>query len=673
MNIELPDLDLAEFIAGRRRLHSLAEVRADPVAAHETIFPRRHKLATSDAHRKAISELHDSHPRRVIKAFRGFGKTTLAEEAALIKAGLGRFSYGMILGNTYGRAAQRLAAIKTEIDTNRALQDIFGDLHGPLWQEGKVRLSNDVVLQAFGAGQSLRGAKEDVRPDFILIDDLEEDDWTRTPEAIEANAIWFYSSFLPGLDDVLTTPIRWIGTPYENCLLNRVGKSEGWEESSYPIRYRDLDSGDWVATWPEKYPLEKIDTIRKIYVDQGRLREFNQEYMVEETAKEDALFKERMFRYEPAKPRVWQALFAMIDPARTNKKTSDMTGWAVWSWDLGARLTIWEAGGDFLMPDKIVDLPFDLHKRWGLTEVGFEEDGLNEWAMQPIRDMQLRRGVLPIRAMRAPHGKLDFIKGLQPYFAANTVAMVGERADFAVLTAQLLAFPRDLIDVPNALAYALLMRPGDVVHPDFSAECIGDGFDIVPDEAVYLAMNADGERVTGVLVQESRGVIRVLADFIYEGMPAEVAGNMVLSASRVAGRKVRAVVGPEHGDKYRNHGLVAALARSSVPTSYGSRAADTGRAQLRVALQKRLRGGPGLMVATEAAWVLRGLAGGFVFNLNPGNVMAPEPRKGVYRTLIEGLESFCGLAALSQEPDDDAPGAWRTTDDGRRYRSALRK
>jgi len=668
--IDLP-LDLTAFIEAGNRASAVARYKANRVAAHREIFAQRHPLTDCEAHEQAIEAFHGKHPRTIIKAFRGFAKTTMGEEAMLLKAAFREFRYGIIVGETYSMAVKRLSSIKREIGRNRKLFGLFGDLRGPVWQEGFIELSNGVVLQAWGARQSMRGAKEESRPDFALIDDLEDSDWVSSPEKIEENKSWFMSSFLPGLADPLHTPIRWLGTPLaENCLLNQMERHSEWESRVYPVKHLD-DAGAWVATWSGKHPLEDIDRIEASYVEAGNHREFVQEYMCLAESRDEQLFLPTMFRYDTTRVRTWQALYGMVDPARTTKSTSAMTGWAVWSWDPGGRLTIWEAGGAFFKPDEVVGLLFDLHERWGLTELGIEEDGLNEWAMQPIRDMQLRRGVLPVRAMRAPKGKLDFIRGLQPYFAATSTTMVGGEVDFRTLTQQLLAFPRGLIDVPNALAYALVMRPGETVYPDFTSEHVLDAQDFVPGEAVFVAMNADGQRVTAAVMQGVRGSERVLADFVEEGQPADVAGDMVTRAAKLAGRKVRCVIGPEHGDKYRNFGLAAALTRCGASVTYGARPADVGRGQVRQALQRRVRGVPGLQVSSDAAWSLRALAGGFAYTVEKGNVIATEPRRGVYRTLIEGVEAYVGMAALASD-DDESDGQWKTTADGRRYRSALR-
>lgn len=668
--IDLPT-DLEAFIASADRAKNVARYRQDRIAAHRELFAARHPLADCEAHERAILAFHGKHPRTIIKAFRGFAKTTMGEEGMLLKAAFREFRYGIILGETYSMAVKRLSSIKRQILTNRALFKLFGDLKGPIWQEGFIELADGTVLQAMGARQSMRGSKEEVRPDFVLIDDLEDKDWVRDPDVIEENKSWFMSAFLPSLADPLRTPIRWIGTPLaENCLLNQMERQDEWEPHIFPVKYLD-DEGQWQATWPGKHPLEDVDEIEARFIAAGNHREFVQEYMCVAESRDEQLFLPSQFRYDNTRVRTWQALYGMVDPARTTKKTSAMTGWAVWSWDAGGKLTIWEAGGAFYKPDEVVSLLFDLHERWGLTVLGIEEDGLNEWAMQPIRDMQVKRGVLPVQAMRAPKGKMDFIRGLQPYFAATSTTMVGAEPEFRNLTQQLLAFPRGLVDVPNALAYALIMRPGEVVYPDFTMESVTDGQDFTPGDVVFVALNADGQRVTAAVCQETRGAVRVLADFVEEGQPADVAADMVSQAAKVAGRRVRCVIGPEHGDKYRNFGLAAALQRAGASITYGAHAANTGRGQLRAALQKRVRGVPGFMVSSDAAWTLRGLAGGFAYTVEKGNVIATEPRRGVYRTLLEGVEAYVGMAALSQNDDED-DGQWKTTADGRRYRSALR-
>ena len=668
---DISDLAIDAIEQGTSRLLTVEAVRANRVLAHEQLFAHRHPDPTCEAQRDAIRAFHGPSPRDIFKAFRGFAKTTMGEEGVILKAALGEFSYCWVLGNTLGKAVQRLNAIKMEFDNNQKLFDVFGDLRGNVWNEAYAKLSNGVLFQAIGAQQSLRGIKETTRPDFLLIDDLEEEDWAKTPEAIEKNSIWFYGELLPALAHPFKTPIRWLGTPVaENCLLDQTGRDPKWQEHVYPIKYLD-ENGEWAATWPGKFPLDVIDEMERDYVRRGRHIQFVQEYMCKASSAEAMLFKPAHFRYDSQKVRTWQPIFCMIDPARTTKKTSAMTGWAAWSWEPGGRLAIWEAGGGYLKPDEIVRLPFDLAERWQPIKIGFEEDGLNEWALQPIRHEQTVRGAIPLEPMRAPKGKIDFIRGLQPYFEAQGVTMVGAEGAFANLTEQLIAFPRALMDVPNALAYALLMRAGQPVYEDFTTEHIVPGGPLPTRGEAYLAMNADGMRVTAALCQEHQGVTRVLADWIVEGQALDVVAGILRAAVRAVGSSVRPVIGPQHSHPYQNHGLAQALNRASAQAVIGV-APEKGRAGVQGELQRHTRGLPALMVSDAATWTLRGFVAGFAYPVSKvSTTLAPEPEKGIYRTLLEGIESFVGLNAMVARSDEGV-GNWQTTTDGRRYRSALR-
>jgi len=98
----------------------------------------------------------------------------------------------LIIGSSFDRAADRLRAIKHELETNELLIEIYGDLRGSTWGVERLVLANGACAQAFGRGQSLRGVKHlDIRPDLVFADDVEEDEHVRTPEARQLTLNWF--------------------------------------------------------------------------------------------------------------------------------------------------------------------------------------------------------------------------------------------------------------------------------------------------------------------------------------------------------------------------------------------------------------------------------------------------------------------------------------------------
>jgi hypothetical protein len=233
-------------------------------------------------------------------------------------------------------------------------------------------------------------------------------------------------------------------------------------------------------------------------------------------------------------PRVrsWEGVWCMNDPARTVARTSATTGCgveldqgSVGGMGCGSGAPAAGCGGGSV-------LSFGRELR--PVEIGFEKNGLDEWALQPLwHEHSRRRQSLPLRAVSAPWGKIDFIGGLQPLFKAGEVEFAKPVAELAE---QLLGFPRGRIDAPNALAYALLLlRPGPAVYEAFDArEHVGEA-DVVWGKPVWLALNARAGLVTGVLVQYVDGQIAILGDWMVEGQTLSVIEEICREASMQAG------------------------------------------------------------------------------------------------------------------------------------------
>jgi hypothetical protein len=410
-----------------------------------------------------------------------------------------------------------------------------------------------------------------------------------------------------------------------------------------------------------------IEEAEADYTARGQVQGYRQEFMCQAEAPELKPFKPEMLRIEP-QVRTWQAVYSMTDPARTARKGSDMTGHVVWSW-FGTKLVVWDAWGRFLLPDKIIEELFDTHEAWRPTWMGVEEDGLNEFLMQPIRQEQVRRGVtLPVKAVRAPIGKLDFIRGLQPFFNAHEVIFAKPLPE---LQAQLLGFPTGLIDVPNALAYALRMRPGAPMYDDFSGRHILEDMRPLPGRPIWLCLNATNTLTTGVLMQVIDGAVRILADYVREGSPDALVEDIIGAAQMDAGGRVKLTAGPLHFDTYNNVGLAQAVRKIPMEIQPGVQP-ERARRLVRLLLQRERQAMPMLLVSSTAPWTLNAFAGGYARQMLKGGILADYADEGVYRTLMEGLESYLGLLETGRSTeDDDGDRLNAVTRDGRRYTSMI--
>lgn len=637
----------------------------DRVLAHEFLFPHRHSNITPPFIRDMILSWHSSEPRVLFEVFRGGAKSTTSEEAILLKAAFQEIRNYLIVGATKDRAYERLHAIRHEIETNDRLAEVFGDLHGSTWGDGELVLSNGVRLLAMGKGQSLRGVKYlDARPDGVFGDDLEEPEDVRTPEARARTLDWLLFDLIPALD-TNRAHARVAATPLDPEALPAQLIRAGWAHKKYPIEYID-DQGNRQPTWPDREPLVVVDERRNSAIKVGKLRQYNMEYMCEAEAPGEKAFRKEMFRIEP-QVRTWQNRFCMYDPARTVSTTSATTGFADWSW-IGGRLVIWEGWGRQLMPDEIIADMFRYNEECSPTWIGVEEDGLNQWLLQPIRAEQVKRGVvLPIKAVKAPKGKIDFIRGLQPYFHAREAIFA---KDLPELTAQLLSFPTGRIDGPNALAYAPRLRPGAPMYDEFGARHIAEDMKPLQGRDMVLVMSCSASMVMAALVQVIDGALRVFADWEREGDAGTVLQALLQDVTVYAQRRPAIVMPPIHFDQYNNMGLRQAATKLNWDVRKGTDM-GTGRAQVRDMLKREVKGMQAVLVSDRARWVTNGFAGGYARALLKGGVLAEYAEEGPYRVIMEAVESFAGLMKLGMATDDDRDDlVYDTTSSGRRFISA---
>lgn len=686
-----PILDAVRFFA------------ADRWQAHQILFRHRHPQESAPAHKAIVRLIHSPHPRISIEGFRGIGKSTLLEEAATIRACYGEFRNMVIVGASYTRAVDRLAAIKREFEINPFIPELFGDMRGPTWQEGKIVFPDGSCIQALGRDQSMAGIKHfDWRPDAALVDDLEDPNEVRSDPEREETWDWFHETFLPALADPVNSWVRVLGTRRgKGSLPERLEAAAGWRVDKFPVEYPDPESGARTPTWPAFWPLDKIDALAQMY--RGKMDVYAQEYLCQATSARHQDFQSTMIKLVP-RTRTWEATYGFIDPASSVNRGSATTGWAVWSW-VRNRLIVWGAGADRLLPDQVVALAYRLITDFNLTWLGVERDSLNQFLMQPLRQEQLRRGlgVVPIKPVAAitgtkGGGKNAFIRGLQPFFAAGEVEFAQACPE---LVEQLLSFPYGPIDAPNALAYAQMLRPGLPVHDDFSEENIVPGLSPTEGKPLFLAGNADNGVVTAALVQRADGELRILADWVCEGSPAELVAEIHAEAALAAesgrweeelvygheqplklplrrevwGRlPLRWIVPARHKDLYQNIGLmqaIRAIPQGVSPADGGPGNGDErGRAAFGRLLAERQRGRPRVLVSPNARWTLRALTGGYTRLIARGGVAEARPEQSLYRVLMEGIESFAAIGAAAEGAEDDRqPMAFDRN--GVAYRSAM--
>lgn len=637
--------------------------------AHAVIFKHRHGDATPAFHYDIIDAWHSPQKELLVKAFRGGAKSTIGEEAMTLRACYGLYRNGLIIGSSSDRAVERLRAIKYEVENNAYLNDLFGGLVGSTWNEDKIVMANGVCIQAVGRGQSLRGVKYlDARPDYVLGDDMEDDESTASPEAIMKFKSWFMAVVYPALDPKFI--MRVLGTPLApGCFVDIITNMTGWATQRHPAEFIDKVTGLRTATWEARYPLSELDRIKQRLGEAGTPHVYSQEYLMEVEDATKKAFKEQHFKVV-ATVRTWHPTIAVFDPARTaNARTSATTGHVVGSW-IGRKLVLWEANGQFLMPDQIINEIFRVEDTYRPAVIGVEEDGLNEFLKQPLRTEQIRRNImLPLQPLLAPKNvsKFRFIEALQPYFAAGEVEFA---VPLPVLQAQLLGYPTGRIDVPNALAYFLKMRPGQGIYDNFHGTHVAEELFRSSRAPMWLAVNGTQQYTTGILCQYNDGTLNVLADWVYDGDPGTTLPMLMRQAGLEAGQRVRVVAPARHWTDTDSIGLVPSAARVPVSMTHGGPEAE-GREELRKLMRTTQRDWPCLRVARAAHWTINGMAMGYVRHVDKSGIVSLHAADNVYKVLLEGLEAFAALLQAATNQGMEGGARYATTPSGVRHLTAL--
>ncbi len=98
----------------------------------------------------------------------------------------------LLVSRTWDNAVELLRALVSELEANQRLIHDFGSFISlDQWETGRWVTSSGVSFRAVGAGQSPRGARnQEARPDYILCDDLDDDEVSRNSKRVDQLWEW---------------------------------------------------------------------------------------------------------------------------------------------------------------------------------------------------------------------------------------------------------------------------------------------------------------------------------------------------------------------------------------------------------------------------------------------------------------------------------------------------
>ena len=465
----------------------------------KTYFPTVFTSTFSPLHKEIFSSAEEIILRRkqrrnyyVRAAPRGHGKSQVLSFLLPLWCLLYKYKRNiLIISDTLDQARSFIAAIKTELEENELIRQDFGDLVSEeKWSQDKIITKNKVQVFGRGAGQKLRGAKAfgSVRPDLLVIDDLENDEQTQTEQQRKKLFDWFMKALIPIgspttdyiyigtvlhyealLQKLLTSPtfsmwdrkryqavMKFSDSPlwdeWEEMMLDEHNPNAGEDAFHFYEEHREEMLEGFETLWPESSPLYVYELMQLRCADSSA---FASEMMNEPIDPSNAEFLPDWFDYYYELPEIVE-VYGACDPS-LGKAKSDRAA-IVWAGkDRNGYLYILEVTMGRFKPDRLIDLIIagSMKYQSKLRSVVIETVQFQAMFRDEVCKRGLNAGIqIPVEEFNSKVEKELRLRGLIPRIKNKYIKF---RKDQTVLVNEFLRFPKgsdDGMDAVNMICSA---------------------------------------------------------------------------------------------------------------------------------------------------------------------------------------------------------------------------
>lgn len=291
-------------------------------------------------HLKAAKQIiSDRNVKAVFKWHRGAAKSTHLDIfipmwlKAQIYGGaeLRQFWVMVLVGKSQDNANTLLADLQAELQYNKRYAADFGEQYNNgTWEEGSFVTKDGTAFFARGRGQSPRGLRyRSHRPDYIVIDDLDDDELCENPARVSRLTDWVKEALFGALDGGRGRFIMVGNLIAKNSVLANICAIKSVKVSQVDI----LDREGHVS-WAAKWTREEVQAIE----DFEGYRSFQKEYMNNPIV-EGAVFRQDWIKW--AKRPAWRdftEIVLYIDPSWKSSTKNDYKAAKLWAKDKATRL-----------------------------------------------------------------------------------------------------------------------------------------------------------------------------------------------------------------------------------------------------------------------------------------------------------------------------------------------
>lgn len=366
----------------------------------------------------------------------------------------------VLAGKSYDSACQLLGDVQAELQFNKRYARDFGKQYNAgQWADGEFTTLSGISFHAIGRGQSPRGLRDrQNRPDYIICDDLDDDELSRNPDRVRQATEWTREALM-GTFGAEDGRFIMVGNLISKCsVLASVMDTPG----AFVSRVNVYDNHGNPA-WPQYWSKPRIEARRR----QIGFRAFEKEYMNNPITL-GAVFREENIVYGPMLPKLTQykQLISYTDPSWKASKNSDYKATMLVGRAPDGSYHLLKAFAAQTSVSDMIQWHYAIAKFVdGRVPVYYymEANMLQQLLLDEFRKHGAEKGdVIPVRGdNRKKPDKFARIEALEPLFSQNLILFNKEERDspgMQVLVEQLLAFERGSRvhdDAPDALEGAI--------------------------------------------------------------------------------------------------------------------------------------------------------------------------------------------------------------------------
>jgi hypothetical protein len=402
-----------------------------------TFLPETFNEPMTYQHKAAWKALDDRRlPRVGLCCYRGFGKSSMLEAAAIHAIIFRLAHHFMFVGASHDTAARSTENIKTELMGNHLIRDVFGNLKPkgggdiPLGFSKKTFFLVDPItnegiacVHPMGVGQPVRGIRVKVagktrRVEFGAVDDLETDEGVMNEDTRMKTRFWFENAMFhcvdrqrpnpktgmwdlkPGITSQ-NAPWRWLygdTLKHPDAHIARLMGNTRWHFKSFPqAEFREsVENGEKVrrlfSLVPEIISHEKVRAEYQEAKENGNLNGYCQEKLCTPMSGEHAAWQREYFRYYSESTFIPQAKsmyslnkaedwerFMVVDPSRGDTPQAVPSGIIMCAANYAqGRIHFRKTVSEKLSTKRLIDRVFDLATDYNTKIIGVEITGLED-------------------------------------------------------------------------------------------------------------------------------------------------------------------------------------------------------------------------------------------------------------------------------------------------------